>query len=218
MLVGGMEGNIRSADGLLLMHVTPQSSSNRVLVLVVNHTTEPASGDPVLAEWEIDPAQVLDDKPSRIEFSFAGLDVSPGRLYFEHGDTGHISSYVDEAGARIVAESPLHGLLRVRLSDTDRSPRLNPNFFFVGQCAPNPFNPGTQIPLETRAPGRVVANVYDVSGRKVASLMNERVGPGEHFLRWNGRNLNGEAVGSGVYFCRVVFGTRVETRKLVLVR
>jgi len=47
----------------------------------------------------------------------------------------------------------------------------------------------------------VAIRIYDVSGRLVRTLVDQRVEPGRHEAVWNGRNDRGEPVGSGVYFC-----------------
>jgi flagellar hook assembly protein FlgD len=62
--------------------------------------------------------------------------------------------------------------------------------------------------------------VYDVAGRRVRTLVSETQSPRADGFRvtWDGRNDRGEAVASGMYFCRLVAGQFVETRKMVLLK
>jgi hypothetical protein len=91
--------------------------------------------------------------------------------------------------------------------------------FKLHQNYPNPFNPSTRIVYRVESPasaGRresVTLKVYDVLGREIATLVNERKDPGEYTVDWNS-----EGKPSGVYYYRLITSTRVETRKAVLVR
>ena len=90
-------------------------------------------------------------------------------------------------------------------------PRLHQNF-------PNPFNPTTKlrysIPGSTSGePPNVRIAVYDMLGREVALLVNERTSPGTFEIRFDGSRLS-----SGIYFCRLTAGGFTETRSLALVR
>lgn len=88
------------------------------------------------------------------------------------------------------------------------------------QNYPNPFNPSTRISyeIENGAPSRVSLTVYDVTGARVRTLVDDTVRPGQYFATWDGRNTHGEAVSSGVYFYRLATPTRTLTRKMVLLK
>lgn len=90
--------------------------------------------------------------------------------------------------------------------------------FALSQNAPNPF--GTQTVIVFSAPSATDAHltIYDVSGRLVTELLNGRVDPGRHELRWGGRNTNGRPVAPGVYFYRVEAGPFRDTRRMVRLR
>jgi hypothetical protein len=83
---------------------------------------------------------------------------------------------------------------------------------------PNPFNPETAITFRLGEPGRVVVDVYDPAGRRVARLFDGAMGSGLHTVAWGGVDDGGTAVPSGVYFARLLAGRYAETRKMVLVR
>jgi hypothetical protein len=89
----------------------------------------------------------------------------------------------------------------------------------LGNNFPNPFNPSTTIGYSVPAPGgHVNLSVYDLSGRKVRTLVDAPTGPGEYAVSWRGRDDRGHELGSGTYFYRLEVGdTRIE-RKMVLLK
>jgi hypothetical protein len=79
-----------------------------------------------------------------------------------------------------------------------------PQEFDVAQNYPNPFNPEADIRFDAPEAADVRIAVFDLLGREVTTLLDGRVGPGRHVVRWNGRNSNGHSVASGVYLYRMV--------------
>jgi hypothetical protein len=128
----------------------------------------------------------------------------------------------------LAAESPcasenngcgLMGALPVGCVFTDVAGRPPvPLSYSLSANTPNPFNPETEIRYWTPAEGAVRLVVYDVGGRAVDILVDERVAAGEHRAVWDGRRSTGEDAPSGVYFARLEAGGKVLTRKIVLVR
>jgi hypothetical protein len=53
--------------------------------------------------------------------------------------------------------------------------------------------------------GRVYIEIFDVRGRRVASVLNAHSAAGQRSAGWNGRDERGDPVTSGVYVCRVRF-------------
>ncbi len=88
-----------------------------------------------------------------------------------------------------------------------------PNSFTLDQNYPNPFNPTTVISFQLKKAARVSLRVYDVLGREVATLVNEREDVGSHAVTFNGDNLS-----SGVYFYRLEAGSYIATKKMLLVK
>lgn len=88
-----------------------------------------------------------------------------------------------------------------------------PKTFLLCQNYPNPFNPSTIINYQIPTNALVVLKVFDVLGRDVQTLVNERQSAGSHFLRFNASNLP-----SGVYFYRLEAGTYHDTKKLLLLK
>ena len=89
----------------------------------------------------------------------------------------------------------------------------HPENFSLSQNYPNPFNPSTMINYRLSMNSYVTLRVYDVLGREVTTLVNERKSPGVYRVEWY---ASGQP--SGVYYCRLQSGTYSETRKLILLR
>ncbi|MDH3251489.1 MAG: T9SS type A sorting domain-containing protein [Ignavibacteria bacterium] len=95
-----------------------------------------------------------------------------------------------------------------------------PVAFALEQNYPNPFNPTTNIGFRLPAGQAGIADfglvrlaVYDLLGREVAVLVNEKKAPGTYTVQFDGSGLT-----SGVYFYRLQAGGFVQTRKLLLLR
>jgi hypothetical protein len=88
-----------------------------------------------------------------------------------------------------------------------------PNKFEIFQNYPNPFNPETTIRYQLSASGLVIVKVYDLSGREVAILVNEKENAGEHNIKWNATKFP-----SGIYYCRIWAGEYQEAIKMILLK
>jgi predicted outer membrane repeat protein len=96
-----------------------------------------------------------------------------------------------------------------------------PSKLYLGPARPNPFASLTQIGYGI--PGgscgsRVVVNVYDARGRRVRTLVDAEHGPGMYRVAWDGKDLRGVEVASGVYFYRISHNGRSKTRRMVLLK
>jgi hypothetical protein len=83
---------------------------------------------------------------------------------------------------------------------------------------PNPFNPGTVIGFTVNRRQAVRIFVYDASGRRVARLTDRTFDAGRHEVIWNGTNIEGRAVSSGVYFVSMEAERHRAVRRAVLIR
>lgn len=83
---------------------------------------------------------------------------------------------------------------------------------------PNPFNPETRIFYGLPYKGSVEVCIYNLRGQLVKRLVNADQDAATHSTVWNGKNDEGQVVGSGVYFCRVKFGSTQSSRKIMLMK
>jgi len=90
---------------------------------------------------------------------------------------------------------------------------LTPKQYRLNQNYPNPFNPSTVISYELQTNGIVTLEIYDMLGRRIATLVSEREDAGIHSVTFNASGLS-----SGIYFYRLTAGNFVKTKKLMLIR
>ena len=88
----------------------------------------------------------------------------------------------------------------------------------LAQNVPNPFNPMTRISFALSGAGHASLVVYDVSGRRVCTLVDEGLAAGGHTVTWDGTDDGGRAVATGVYLYRLRSGAVDETRRMTLAR
>jgi len=83
---------------------------------------------------------------------------------------------------------------------------------------PNPFRQQTTLEYVLPEPGAVRLAVYDVLGRQVRVLVDQKQKAGRHTVAWNGRDESGKRMASGVYLARLVVDGQTKVRKLTFVR
>ena len=111
---------------------------------------------------------------------------------------------------RKLLENPVSVNSSVKTSD--KNFRLLQNF-------PNPFNPETKIKYDLINNGNVVLRIYDINGKELYTLLNEKQNSGIHSVNFSGSNFS-----SGVYFYKLTVTSLnsssafSETRKMLLVK
>ena len=87
------------------------------------------------------------------------------------------------------------------------------------QNSPNPFNPSTTIRFDLQEPAGTQLRVYDMSGRLVRVLLNQKwLEGGNHGTVWDGRDGVGRPVSAGIYVYRIDAGTFRSTKLMTLVK
>ena len=88
-----------------------------------------------------------------------------------------------------------------------------PQYFSLSHNYPNPFNPKSNIKFQIAKLSSVKLIVFDVLGREISTLVNEKLTPGTYQVEWDGSNYP-----SGMYFYKLITENYTETRKMVLVK
>lgn len=83
---------------------------------------------------------------------------------------------------------------------------------------PNPFNPSTTIAFSIEHSGSVSIEIFNQKGQKVKTLISSEFPAGDHSITWNGKDDNGSAVSSGIYYYRMKSGKFSSTRKMVMMK
>jgi len=135
------------------------------------------------------------------------LDISevlPGKYYYRVGTYAAFDSYV------LILSIP--GATGTGDNKAEQTSEL-PARFALLQNYPNPFNPTTVISYQLPVASSVRLVVYDMLGRDVAVLVNEKKEPGNYEVQFDGSGLS-----SGVYFYRLTAGDFVSTKRMLLIR
>lgn len=89
---------------------------------------------------------------------------------------------------------------------------------FLGRNYPNPFNAITRIEFGLKEAGPVEIKIYNLNGRWVKTLLDERKNAGYHAIEWDGRDQKDVAMPSGSYFVKMKVGTNHKATKVLLIR
>ena len=148
--------------------------------------------------WFIDMQNGNTYELNKIEFLTLSIELGSGQLPNEYkliyGDKDRVDSIVRD----IVA--------------------LVPKEFSLCHNYPNPFNPSTTIPFTMSETGLAVITIYDVSGREIRQILNERVRSGLHSAVWDGKKYNGVPVSSGVYYYGLKTRKFKSFKKMILIK
>lgn len=201
--------------------------------------TSSRNGSDLILEW--DPAQDPDNPQALLTYNVrvgttrGGADIvtpmslSDGtRLLPRNGNAGHATRFVVRnldptlsyfwsvqsvdagyAGSEFVAEAVS--------VDTEDAAAVPGQVTLLGNY-PNPFKGSTAIRYALPASTPVRLTVYNVLGAEVAVLVEETMPAGTHESTWNGRNLIGNAVPSGLYMYRLEAGDVSTSRTMVLLK
>ena len=94
------------------------------------------------------------------------------------------------------------------------NPTEIPDSYGMEQNYPNPFNPTTSINYFIPEKSKVTLDILDITGRSVATLINNVENMGEHTITFDGSGLS-----SGIYFYRIVTSTGfMQSKKMVLIK
>jgi len=96
--------------------------------------------------------------------------------------------------------------------------QIIPLKFSVEQNYPNPFNPSTTIRYAIPEDEKVEISVYNPLGQKIRTIIDRFQDAGYYSVEWNGRNDQGQNVGSGIYFLIVKAGEHSSIRKMILLK
>ena len=182
-------------------------------------TTLPGTNNP--------PSYVTDDKSSGVHEQIKGNGVNitfaAAGDWFEKGMRRYIC--IDASGAKIVGRTVTEG--KVEEVSTSAAPTLliqvrpAPDTTALLPNYPNPFNPETWIPYALSESAEVTLTIYNMRGVVVRELKlgHQRAGMYQRRSRaihWDGRNMFGEKVATGVYFYTLTAGDFTATRKLLI--
>ena len=112
-----------------------------------------------------------------------------------------------------VGESQFTLIITTDFASSDDDELTTANNFKLHSAYPNPFNPSTKIRFDLTKVDMVSMDVFDISGRQVATLINEIMIPGSHEVNWNPGELS-----SGVYLIKLNAGENSMNQKVTYIK
>jgi hypothetical protein len=153
---------------------------------------------------ETQPAAMTLEPPSDSSSVFVARSNS---ISYNFADTIYVRFWTTERFASKWTREPV---LIVEVTEGNNG---IPKEYALYQNYPNPFNSTSVIRYDLPKSSFVTLKVYDVLGREVSTLVNERQEPGVHQVNWQAKGF-----ATGVYFYRLQSGGFVQTKKLTLIR
>jgi hypothetical protein len=142
-------------------------------------------------------------------FTISGL--SPGITYYVAIKTS------DEAGNWSGISNIVSATTSILLGTDDEETNI-PSDFQLHQNYPNPFNPNTTIEFSIPRGEHIQIAIFNILGERVTTLMSDYLTAGHHQVTWNGIDMYGRSVASGIYLYRFEAGSGVWTRKMTLLK
>jgi flagellar hook assembly protein FlgD len=90
--------------------------------------------------------------------------------------------------------------------------------YTLQQNYPNPFNPSTTISYNLPVNSNVKIEIFDILGKKVNTIFDNYQNAGSHQSVWNGRDVSGNLVPSGIYFYRLSTPQFNQVKKMMLMK
>lgn len=135
----------------------------------------------------------------------------------------HVSSILPIANNTYIisgSTSDNYFLMKLSTSITALEPtdNLHPESAVLLQNYPNPFNPNTNISFYIENPSNIYLRIYDVSGKLVRTLVENKKINGQANVKWDGLNNFGLLVSSGIYIYNLKINNISVSKKMVLIR
>ncbi|MGH7496679.1 MAG: IPT/TIG domain-containing protein [bacterium] len=183
---------------------------------------------PEFSQGEIWSFEVASNIRDQVNLTFAGVaEVPEGFEVWVMDEALQLSQNLRESNRYAVAGSGPEHPKKLKLivgraefvAASLTQVKVIPASYEMSQNFPNPFNPATTIRYGLPKAERVTLKVYNPLGEEVVTLIdNASKEAGYHAAIWDGRNQSRQQVASGIYFYRLLAGSFVMVKKMVLVQ
>lgn len=129
-----------------------------------------------------------------------------------------VISDIDSISITLTSDSSITAVFELIDTVQPIAEDLNPAVDDLQQNIPNPFNTTTTIGFNLNEAGYVKIIVYDIKGEHIKTLISCILQSGKHNVIWDGKNDDGIAVNSGIYFYKVETENIVKIKKAVLLK
>lgn len=149
------------------------------------------------------------------EFYYRGTTDASGELEIPLGLSYEGQMYITADGQDLVPD--VDTVIICDQSNIDDQIIL-PGEVYLGKNFPNPFNSSTELQFATGDEVHVKIDIFDIGGRKVATLADDIYPYGHHNIKWDGLNSSGKQVASGIYLYRLKTKNKELVKKMVLLK
>ncbi|MDZ7346757.1 MAG: carboxypeptidase regulatory-like domain-containing protein, partial [candidate division KSB1 bacterium] len=197
--------------------------TGQVVGRVTDGDGEPIAGARIIAfnESRQPVADALTDSQGNYELSglpFGNYILRAGRFGYKSIFNNNAESFEDAKPITLGANRiQVNFILALKTEVVEEKESTPQEFQLLGNY-PNPFNPETVIVFKVPNRSQVLLSVYNLSGKKVATLMNRPLEAGRYEIKWDGRDETGKPVSSGVYIYSLQVDGLVKSGKMVLIR
>ncbi len=170
---------------------------------------------PFVAAFVVEGSYVAPNYAQRIMISEQPDDAENRHSYsyFTPSGDGERDWYFITASAGNIYAYLIRAYVNLGATDVEKQSDVIPSEFSLQQNYPNPFNPTTDIQYAIPSESYVSIVVFDVLGKEVATIVNERQSAGSYKADFNASNLP-----SGIYLYRINAGNFSETKKMMLIK
>jgi photosystem II stability/assembly factor-like uncharacterized protein len=153
------------------------------------------------------PAQYKISKTSDFGATWTTTMSGTGKVYYNINFVWYQWGFLFGSGGTILKTTNMGGVW------VGKTGNEVPGDFSLNQNYPNPFNPSTIIKYQIPSNVNVKINVFDVTGKEISTLVNEKQTAGTYEVTFDASNLS-----SGIYFYRLTAGDYTKTIRMILVK
>ncbi len=125
---------------------------------------------------------------------------------------------VADSLAQAIPVVAVDGSFNITTTAVKEGGNVKPGSFQLQQNFPNPFNTQTRISYILTQKSQVQIDILNISGCRVATLINACQAAGEHSACWNGRDDRGNDLPTGLYFYRLQAGKNIAVKRCLLLK
>jgi hypothetical protein len=130
----------------------------------------------------------------------------------------HIYDYYDDISRGMVKIEPLWDGDQHLGGPMSSGETQTPLLYALRYVSPNPFSNNTIICYSIAKPGKISLKVYDIAGKYIRTLEEERKDAGIYSVNWNGCDFAGAKASTGIYFIQLVSRNFTCIRKIIFIR
>lgn len=201
-------GNIPAMDSIPYLDVSATKKNDKIFINVVNRSLEDITTMINLTGGGVESNGIIR--------TVNGPNFLSNNFEPPYNTVTINSSQISNIGKSFNYKFPAHSVTGIELTakvtsiETDELSITN---YSLKNAYPNPFNPSTTIGFSIPQHERVTLKVFDILGREVETLVDDKLEPGEHSVVFNAKNLS-----SGVYLYRLATPTFSQTKMMGLVK